>query len=120
LTDGSLQAPWVEEAKKRLEDAQAALKPPHEQSLAATLLTDARQELHIDRLGDAVGDRVSLDDPTVEPGHEYTLARQIPRRHTPAAWQPIALPDPFEHHNAVSFDMEPEAPLPLPSVSPKK
>jgi tetratricopeptide (TPR) repeat protein len=115
---------WAEEAKKRSEDAEASLMPPHDLSLAAPLLApDVRQELHVDRLGEAVADRVSLEDPTVELGHAYTLARLMPARQTPAAWQQIAIPDPFENHNAVIFNLGPEVLPPLtddPPVIPKK
>jgi tetratricopeptide (TPR) repeat protein len=114
LISESPASSWAEEAKKRLEDAEASFKPPHDLSLAAPLLVpNVRQDLHVDRLGEAVGERVSLEDPTVGPGHAYTLARLMPARQTPAAWRHIAIPDPFENHNAVTFSLPEEVFLPL-------
>ena len=77
------------------------------------LVPNVRQDLHVDRLGEAVGDRVSLEDPTIGPGHAYTLAWLMPARQTPAPWRPIAIPDPFENHNAVSFSLQEEVLLRL-------
>jgi hypothetical protein len=73
-------------------------------------------------MGEAVWDRPSQEDPTVELGHAITLARMPPSRTAPALWQTLTIPDPFEHHQALLLELPPERlllqreELPLPAL----
>jgi hypothetical protein len=116
---------WAEIARNRLDNLDAAWTPPHDTPASARLLAPRDKEPlpPLERLGEAILDRVSLDDPTVEPGHTATLSHRPPPRHAPAAWIAMALPDPFENHNAVSLPeqlpdnlLPPREDVPLPPL----
>jgi TolA-binding protein len=116
---------WAEIARNRLDNLDAAWTPPHDTPASARLLAPRDKEPlpPLERLGEAILDRVSLDDTTVEPGHAATLSHRPPPRHAPAAWIAMALPDPFENHNAVSLPeqlpdnlLPPREDVPLPPL----
>lgn len=102
------KSPWAEIAKKRLEAADEAAPPPHELPAAVLLLTpDLKQPLGLDALGQQREERASLDDPTEEAAQAATLARLPPPRRAPAPWVRLALPDPFEYHQAIRLSVLP-------------
>jgi TolA-binding protein len=103
---------WAEAAQKRL-DAPADATPPHELTAAVALLTpDAKDAWTLDQLGPMQPDSVSLDDPTVEASHAFTLARTPPQRDKPAPWLKLTVPEPFEFRLPIRVEDLPKEQLP--------
>src|SRR4051812_13632319 len=64
-------------------------------------------------------DRASLTDPTLEASTAAALSKVTLSRAVPAPFQPINLPDPFEHSQAIRLRYPPgELPMP-PFITPR-
>jgi hypothetical protein len=60
-----------------------------------------------------VPDRAPLDDATTEASAEAALAAPLPERTTPAPYQRLAVPDPYENRRPLSLPLPPEGEEPI-------
>lgn len=99
--------PWATAARERLK-ALDQPKPPHELPAAISLLMpNLAAPADLPELGQYQEDGTSREDHAVRDiVRSLILARTRPDRLTPAPWQRLSLPEPFEHHH----------PIPIPSV----
>ncbi len=74
---------------------------------------DVEEPVALRPMAQPLPDRASLADPTTAASGEAALAAPLPSRTKPAAYQRFAVPDPFEHRDAVRLRRPPgEEPLP--------
>jgi hypothetical protein len=78
---------------------------------------DVNEPLPLPILGTGVRDRASLDDPSVEASVVAAQATLTPARTQPVPFQPMNLPDPYEHRHTMRLrtpvDEVPAPPLSL-------
>jgi hypothetical protein len=66
------------------------------------------QPLELPLLAQALPDRALLTDPTLPISAAAALAGKVPPRTTPAPFQRVTLPDPFEHRQTVRLRKPPK------------
>jgi hypothetical protein len=96
------------------------LVPPERLRLPAAALVhlpgpDIVHPVPLPILAQAQPDRVPLTDPTVEASLAMVLAKSVPERTTPAPFERLNLPDPFENREAAAL-ASPPAEDPTPPV----
>jgi hypothetical protein len=100
-----------------LEDSFTELTVPREPSFVTGKRTrevsdDASLPPPLPVLAVPVPDRVSLDDATTEVSTAEVLSAELPPRSTPAAFQRMTVPEPFEHHLPLTLSLPDELPDP--------
>jgi hypothetical protein len=71
------------------------------------------EHLQLPILAQAVVDRVSLDDATIDASTSLVLAARMPQRSVMVPFLRVAIPDPFEYRRPLTLSLPPEPTEPL-------